>query len=81
MFMTGVIKVEHASNDLLQSHSSFLLRNNMKTNTTSSLTIEIWLNACNLHRKFALFCTPCYLRHGIEIFRDYSLLLDVTVLV
>ena len=37
--------------------------------------------ACNLHRKFALFCTPYYLRHGIEIFSDYSLLLDVTVLV
>ena len=31
--------------------------------------------------KLALFCTPYYLRHGIEIFIDYSLLLDVTALV
>ena len=31
-----VITVEHASNDFLQSHSSFLLGNNMKTNTISS---------------------------------------------
>ena len=30
---------------------------------------------------FALFCTPYYLRHGIENFSDYSLLLDVIVLV
>ena len=75
MFLT---KVEHASNDLLQSDSSFLLRNNFKTNTTS---IEIQLYACNLHREFALFCTPYYLRHSIEIFNDYSLLLGVTALV
>ena len=81
MFLTAVIKVEYASNDLLQSDSSFLLRNNMKTNTTSSLIIEIQLYACNLHREFALFCTPYYLRHGINIFSDYSLVLDVTVVV
>ena len=36
MFLTAVIKDEHASKDLLQSNSSFLLRNSMKTNTTSS---------------------------------------------
>ena len=42
--------------------------------------MEIQLNACKLHRKFALFSTPYYLRHGIEIFSNYSLLLDVTVL-
>ena len=29
----------------------------------------------------SLFCTSYYLRHGSEIFRDYSLPLDVTVLV
>ena len=74
MFLTGVIKDKHASNDLLQSVSSFLLRNNMKTNTTSSLIIEIQLNAYNLHMEFALFCTPYYLRHGIDIFSDYILI-------
>ena len=36
MFMTAVIKDEHTSNDSLQSDSSFLLRNSMMTNTTSS---------------------------------------------
>ena len=35
MFLTAVIKDEHASNDLSKSDSSFLLRNIMKTNTTS----------------------------------------------
>ena len=51
----------------------------MKTNTTGSKIIEIQLYACNLHRKFALFCTPYYLRHRIEIFRVYSLLQDISV--
>ena len=32
------------------------------------------------HNKFALFCRPYYLRHGIKIFSDNSLPLDVTVL-
>ena len=32
------------------------------------------------HTKFASFCTPYYLRHGIEIFSDNSFPLDVTVL-
>ena len=32
------------------------------------------------HKKFGLFCTPYYLRHGIVIFSDNSLPLDVTVL-
>ena len=32
------------------------------------------------HKIFALFCTPYYLRHSIEIFSDNSLPLDVTVL-
>ena len=41
MFLTAVIKDEHASDDSLQSESSFLLRNSMMTkivseNTTSS---------------------------------------------
>ena len=36
MFLTAVIKDEHTSNYLLQSDSSFLLRNSMMTNTTSS---------------------------------------------
>ena len=31
------------------------------------------------HTKFALFCTPYFLRHGIEFFSDYSLSLDGTV--
>ena len=31
------------------------------------------------HTKFALFCTPYFLRHGIEIFSDNSLPLDATV--
>ena len=34
MFLTAVIKVEHESNDLLQSDAYFLLRNGMMTNTT-----------------------------------------------
>ena len=50
MYLTAVIKDEKASNDLLQSHSSFLLRNNMKTNTTSSLVIEIQFYTYILHR-------------------------------
>ena len=36
MFLTAVIKNEHASNDSLQSDSYFLLPNSMTTNTTSS---------------------------------------------
>ena len=36
MFLTATIKDEHASDDSLQSDSSFLLRNSMITNTTSS---------------------------------------------
>ena len=34
MFLTAVIKDEHASDDSLQSDSSFLLRNCMMTDTT-----------------------------------------------
>ena len=33
IFLTAVIKDEHASDDSLQSDSSFLLRNSMMTNT------------------------------------------------
>ena len=47
MFLTAVIKIKHASNDLVQSDSSFLLCNSMQTNTTSSLIIEIQLYACS----------------------------------
>ena len=36
MFLTAVTKDEHTSTDSLQSDSSFLLRNSMMTNTTSS---------------------------------------------
>ena len=36
LFLTVVIKDEHTLNDLLKSDSSFLLRNNMMTSTTSS---------------------------------------------
>ena len=36
MYLTAVIKDEHASNYLLQPDSSFLLRNSMKTIPTSS---------------------------------------------
>ena len=36
MFLTAVIKDEHASDDSLQLDSSFLLRNGMMTDTTSS---------------------------------------------
>ena len=36
MFLTAVIKDEHASDGSLQSDSSFLLRNSMMTDTTSS---------------------------------------------
>ena len=61
MILTAVIRDEHASNDLLQSDSSFLFRNRMMTNTISSLIIGIQLFACNLQRKFALFCKPYYL--------------------
>ena len=60
MFLTAMIKDKHSSNDSLQSDSSFLLRNNMMINTTSSLIIEIQLFACKLHRKFSLICTPYY---------------------
>ena len=62
MFLTAEIKDEHASNDLLHSDFLFLLRNSMKTNTASSWIIEIQLYACSLHKKFALFCVPYYLR-------------------
>ena len=36
MFLTAAIKDKHASDDLLQSDSSFLLRKSMMTNTTST---------------------------------------------
>ena len=36
LFLTAMIKDELTLNDSLQSDSSFLLRNNMMTNTTSS---------------------------------------------
>ena len=36
MFLTAVIKDKHASDDSLQSDSSFLLRNSMMSDTTSS---------------------------------------------
>ena len=36
MFVTAVIKDEHTSNGSLQSDSSFMLRNIMMTDTTSS---------------------------------------------
>ena len=36
MFLTAVIKDKQASNDSLESDSSFLFRNRMMTNTTSS---------------------------------------------
>ena len=36
LFLTAVIKDEQTSNDSLQSDCSFLLRNSMMTNTTSS---------------------------------------------
>ena len=81
MFLTTVIEVKQASDDLLYLDSSFLLCNSMKTKTTSSLIIEIQLYACNLHSKFAQFCTPYYLRHGIGIFSVHLLLLNVSVLV
>ena len=72
VFLTAVIEVEHASNDLLHSDSSLLLRNSMKTNTTSSYFIEIQNYACKLLSNFALLCTPYYMRHGLEIFGDVS---------
>ena len=53
----------------------------MKTNTISSLMIEIQPQACNLHTKFAVFCTTYYQRHGIEIFSDNLLPLALTVLI
>ena len=82
MFLTAVIKEKHTSNDLLQSVSSFLLRNSMMTNTTSSLIIELQLlHAVYIGSSFALFCTPYFLWYGIEIFCDYVLLLDITILV
>ena len=43
--------------DSLQSDSSFLLRYRMMTNTGQQLNHRFQLFACNLHRKFALFCT------------------------
>ena len=36
LFLTAVIKDEHTLNNMLKSESSFLLRNSMVTNTTSS---------------------------------------------
>ena len=50
------------------------------TNTLSRLIIEIRLQACNLHREFALLCKLYYQRHGIETFSNYSSSSDVTVL-
>ena len=74
------IKKNRIQKVLLHSESSFLLRNTIKTNTIGSLVIEIKLKACNLHTNFAMLCTLYYLRQSIEIFSDYSLPLDVTVL-
>ena len=43
IFLTAVIEEEEASKVLLQSKASFLPRDSMKTNTISSLIIEIQL--------------------------------------
>ena len=40
MFLTALIKDEHTSNDLLQSDSSFLLRNNMMTKLPAAKSLE-----------------------------------------
>ena len=40
MFLTAVIKNEHTSNDLLQSDSSFLLRNNMMTKLPAAKSLK-----------------------------------------
>ena len=41
---------------------------------------EIRLKACTLGTNFVLLSMLYYLLHGIVIFRDYQLLLDVTIL-
>ena len=41
VLLTAVVQDEQASNVSLHSEASFLLCNNMKTNTTNSLIIEL----------------------------------------
>ena len=40
LFLTAVIKDEHTFNDLLSPESSFLLRNNMMTNTPATKSLK-----------------------------------------
>ena len=65
---------------LIQSDTSFFLSNNMKTCTISRLIKGIQLSKCNLGTEFAMLCTIYYLVYDSEIFSDYLLLQEVTVL-
>ena len=65
---------------LVQSGSSFLLRNHMDKNTISSLNKENQLIARNLGTNFEMRCTLYNLPQNTEIFSEYSFKLEVTVL-
>ena len=80
IFLTAVIKDEHTSND---SNQTSLFCNVIAWWQTlpAAKSLKFSFYACSLHRKFALFCTPYFLWYGFEMFSDYVLLLDVTILV
>ena len=70
--MTVATIEEWESKVLIQSDSSFLLRNHMKTSTISSLNKEIQLLACTLGTNFELRCMLYNLPQDTEIFSEYS---------
>ena len=78
MFLTAMIRDEHA---ICFTWAPLLCYVITWRQTLPAIEVETQLYACHLHRKFALFCMPYYLRHDIENFSDYLLLLDLTVLV
>ena len=65
---------------LIQADNSFFLSNNTKTCTISTLIKGIKHLACDVGTEFAMLCTIYYLLYGSEIFSNYLVLQEVTVL-
>ena len=80
MLMTSVILNDQAPKRFASIGFFVTSTQSHKDKHYQELIIEIKLEACNVHTKFAILCRFYYLRHSIENFSDYSLPLDVTVL-
>ena len=65
---------------MIQSDTSFFLRNRTKTCTISRLIKEIQLLTGNLGKAVAMLCTIYYLLYGSEFFSDFLFVQEVTVL-